>query len=214
MNLKKLFVLVVLSSILYYVFLLGFVQLFTVEIDHVSTVNHIQDGDTFALESGHWVRLADVDTPERGEFGYFEAGEYLSDLIYGKKVYLDIDDVYTYDYEGTGDRLVCLVYVPFNSTHYLNVNKALLVNRYAVTYEFYNEFTPNEWRLYTPKLHIFTFEKIKFYSGVSAIILTIIIYIFYRKLSKFTSNTIKLIKNKIGYKPSTQEIFFSILQVT
>ena len=201
MNLKKLVVLVVVASVLYYVSMIGLVRLFIVEVDLVSTVNHIQDGDTFALESGHWVRLADVDTPERGEFGYYEAGIYLSDLIYQKKVYLDIDDVYIYDYEGTGDRLVCLVYVPFNETHYINVNKALLVSRHAVTYEFYNEFTSNEWSLYTPKLNFFTFYEIQVLSGATAIVLTVIIYLMYRKLSIFFHTSYSSVKTKLGFKP-------------
>ena len=196
MNLKKLALIVVLMSILYYVSLLGLTQLFMVEVDLVSTVNHIQDGDTFALESGHWVRLADIDTPESGEFGYYEAGAYLYDLIYQKKVYLDIDDVYTYDYEGTGNRLVCLVYVPFNETHYLNVNKALLVSRHAVIYEFYNEFTPNEWNLYTPKLYIFSFYEIRVLSGATAIIMTAIIYLLYRKIHTIVTTILGSIKDR------------------
>lgn len=53
MNIKKLIVLVVLSSVLYYVSMIGLTRFFMVEVDLVSTVNHIQDGDTFALESGH-----------------------------------------------------------------------------------------------------------------------------------------------------------------
>ena len=36
---------------------------------------------------------------------------HLRDLVQGKTVHLDIDDVYTYDFEGTGSRLVCVVYL-------------------------------------------------------------------------------------------------------
>lgn len=196
-NLKKIFVLVVLSSLIWYTSLLGLALLFSIEIDHISTVNHIQDGDTFAMESGYWVRLADIDTPESGQFGYYEAGTYLSDLIYQRKVYIDIDDVYTYDYEGTGDRLVCVVYVPFNDTHYINVNKALLTSRHAVTYEFYNEFSPSDWRLYTPKLNIFTLYELQVGSGVIAIVSTGILYLVYRKLSNWVSSTAITMKSKI-----------------
>lgn len=196
-RLKKLIVLVVVASVFYYVSMFGLVRLFMLEVDLISTVNHIQDGDTFALESGHWVRLADIDTPESGEFGYYEAGKYLSDLIYQKKVYLDIDDIYTYDYDGTGNRLVCLVYVPFNETHYINVNKALLVSRHAVTYDFYNEFMPNEWSLFTPKIYVFTFYEIRVMSGAIALVFTVVIYLMYRKLSTFISNSITRIKTKI-----------------
>lgn len=189
MNLKKLVVLVVLASLIWYASLIGLTLIFSIEFDHISTVNHIQDGDTFAMESGQWVRLADVDTPESGQIGYYEAETYLSDLIYQKKVYLDIDDVYTYDYEGTGNRLVCVVYVPFNDTHYINVNKALLVTRHANTYEFYNEFTPSEWRLYTPKLNLFTLYELKITSGILALVATGLIYLIYQKITKWIGNT-------------------------
>ena len=203
MNLKKLFVLVILSSVIWYASLIGLTLLFSVEVDHVSTVNYIQDGDTFALESGYWVRLADIDTPESGEFGYFEAGTYLSDLIYQKKVYLDIDDIYTYDYKGTGNRLVCVAYIPFNDTHYINVNKALLTARHADTYEFYNEFTPSEWRLYTPKLRVFTFYELKVISGIIALITTGIIHLLYRRLTNWMRKSIIWIRAKLGISTET-----------
>lgn len=197
MNLKKLIVLVVLASLIWYASLIGLTLMFSIEIDHISTVNHIQDGDTFAMESGHWVRLADIDTPESGQFGYYEAGTYLSDLIYQRKVYLDIDDVYTYDYEGTGNRLVCVAYVPFNDTHYINVNKALLVTRHAVTYPFYNEFSPSEWRFYTPKLNVFTFYELQIMSGIIAIVTTGLIYVLYRKIANWIGDTIKWVRETL-----------------
>jgi len=80
--------------------------------------------------------------------GYQTAKDYLSSKISGKTVYLDIDDVYTYDYSGTGSRLVCVVYVRYNSTHRLNVNKALLDQGLADLDNYYNEFNPSTWSLY------------------------------------------------------------------
>jgi hypothetical protein len=62
---------------------------------------------------------------------------------------LDVDDVYTYDYSGTGSRLVCVAYVEHNATHLLNVNKALLDGDYAVISNFENEFNPYLWSLYS-----------------------------------------------------------------
>ena len=119
------------------------------EVDKTSTVTNIIDGDTFDIATGERIRLADVDAPEYYESGYSQATDYLSSLIDGKTVYLDIDDVYTYDYSGTGDRLVCIAYVVHNSTHLLNVNKALLDGDYAVISDFYNEFNPYLWTLYS-----------------------------------------------------------------
>ncbi|MBT8171458.1 hypothetical protein KJN74_01110, partial [Candidatus Bathyarchaeota archaeon] len=71
--------------------------------------------------------------------------------VKNKVVFLDIDDKYTYDDEGQGTRLVCVVYVEYNQTHYLNVNKALLENNLAVIWEHDNEFNPFTWALYISK---------------------------------------------------------------
>lgn len=39
------------------------------------------DGDTFAFANGTSVRLICIDSPEKGEEGYEEAGEYLNSLL-------------------------------------------------------------------------------------------------------------------------------------
>jgi len=50
-------------------------------------VIHVIDGDTFETASRkHPVRLANVDTPERGQPGYGEAKQALEQLIGGKSV--------------------------------------------------------------------------------------------------------------------------------
>ena len=102
------------------------------EVDKTSTVTRVIDGDSFDISTGERIRLADFDSPEYYESGYSEATSYLSSLIDGKTVYLDIDDVYTYDYNGKGDRLVCVAYVDYDLTHWINVNKALLGEGTAV----------------------------------------------------------------------------------
>jgi micrococcal nuclease len=121
------------------------------EIDKTSTVTKVIDGDTFDISTGERIRLADVDAPEYYESGYSQAKEFLSSLIDGKTVYLDVDDVYTYDYNGKGDRLVCVAYVDYDSTHLINVNKALLEEGHAVISNYRNEFNPYSWSLYLPK---------------------------------------------------------------
>jgi len=93
------------------------------EIDMTSKVTSVHDGDTFTLVTGERVRLADLDAPELGEPGSYEARDYLDSLVYQQTVYLDVDDLYRTDTYG---RLVCAVYVDYNSTHLLNVNKALI----------------------------------------------------------------------------------------
>jgi len=120
----------------------------SMEIDATTVVSKVIDGDTFDTTTESRIRLADVDTPERGESGYYDAKNFLIGLVYNKSVHLDIDDVYTTD---KYDRLVCVVYVDYNSTHVKNVNKALLVEGYAVIWDFDNEFNPYTWSLYCPR---------------------------------------------------------------
>lgn len=54
------------------------------------TVSKVVDGDTFETRTGTKpYRLADVDTPERGEAGYEEAKDALTRLINGKQVKIE-----------------------------------------------------------------------------------------------------------------------------
>lgn len=115
------------------------------EIDAQGTVTYIVDGDTYDMNSVGRVRLADIDCPDHGEAGWQEAGDYLSSLIYNKLAYVDIDDVYGTDIYG---RTVAVVYVRYNSTHLLNVNKNLLVQEFATIWNFDNEFNPYTWDLF------------------------------------------------------------------
>jgi len=114
------------------------------EIDDISIVYRVIDGDTFDASIGR-VRLADVNTPEAGEPGYYDAKYALSSLVLNKVVYLDIDDKYVKDKYG---RYVCVVYVRYNSTHLLNVNLFLVINGYAAITDYDNEFNPYTWRLF------------------------------------------------------------------
>jgi len=53
-------------------------------------VTKVIDGDTFETASRkHPVRLANVDTPEKGQPGYGKAKQELSKLIQGKEVTID-----------------------------------------------------------------------------------------------------------------------------
>jgi len=62
-------------------------------------------------------------------------------------VYLDIDDVNGVDPYG---RKVAVIYVRYNSTHLLNVNKWLVDNGHAQIKDYDNEFNSNTWSLYEP----------------------------------------------------------------
>lgn len=114
------------------------------EINDEGTVTYIVDGDTYDIGADR-IRLADVDTLEKGESGYQAAKDHLNSLIYNKKVYLDIDDKY-----GTGPYgcIIAVTYVRYNSTHLLNVNEDLLIYGYAIVANYDNEFDPYSWSLY------------------------------------------------------------------
>lgn len=115
------------------------------EIDAITSVDHVIDGDTFDTTTEGRIRLADIDAPEYYELGYDIARDFLLSLIDGKTLYLDIDDKYRTDpYE----RLVCVVYIKYNSTHYKNINKALLNGGVAEISNYDNEFNPYTWTLY------------------------------------------------------------------
>lgn len=129
------------------------------EIDAISVVSRVIDGDTFDTTSERRIRMADIDAPEYGEYGYYDAEQSLEDMLAGETVYLDIDDIYGTD---PYDRLVCVVYVRHNSTHYRNVNKALLVEGVVVIDNYYNEFNPYSWTLYVHEDAIPEFSSLLF----------------------------------------------------
>lgn len=49
----------------------------------------IIDGDTFETADGEKIRLLCVDTPEKGEKGYNEAGDYLGVMILGRDIIIE-----------------------------------------------------------------------------------------------------------------------------
>ena len=116
------------------------------EIDIKDIAINIVDGDTFDIESGERVRLADVNAYESGSPRSEEAKDYLTYKIVNQTVYLDVD--------ANGalyDRLVCVVYVDYNTTHYQNINKELLFYDLVELTDYNNEFNPSSWTLYVSK---------------------------------------------------------------
>ena len=101
------------------------------------------DGDTIEVEDVGRIRLADVNTPEMDSKEGREAKEYVKGLCYQKKVYLDIDDLYI---TGKYGRIIAVVYVPYNETHYVNLNQLLLKEGYAEAKDYPNEFNPDVWQ--------------------------------------------------------------------
>jgi hypothetical protein len=147
------------------------------EIDMTSYVSSVHDGDTFTLNTGEKVRLADLNAPELGDTGADEATDFLDSLVYHKTVYMDVDDLYRTDAFG---RLVCVVYVDYNSTHYLNVNKALIDGGYAEARNYDNEFNYNAFSMNIPKVQLELAETDGIFSsliGVVAVLAVIILVV-------------------------------------
>ena len=115
------------------------------EVDVTATVYKVIDGDTFDAFPVGRVRLADINAPESGEPGYYEAKNALANLVLNKKVYLDVDDIYVKD---KYNRIICVVYVRENEDYLLNVNKWLVDNGYVVITDYPNEFDPYTWSLH------------------------------------------------------------------
>ncbi len=115
----------------------------SMEIDAQGIVTKVVDGDTLDVSNFGRIRLADINTPESDEAGYYEAKNYLSSLVYNAFVYIDKDEKLD-PYE----RFVCVIYVRWNTTHLLNVNKALLLKGVAKISNYPNEFNPASWNLY------------------------------------------------------------------
>jgi micrococcal nuclease len=103
-------------------------------------VTKVVDGDTLDVNSVR-VRLALVDTPERGQNGYQPAKDFVKKLCLGGNAEVDIDDG-----QRGGDRYgreIGIVYCKG-----VNVNIELLKKGYAITYTDYcdvSEFANDGW---------------------------------------------------------------------
>jgi micrococcal nuclease len=103
-------------------------------------VNYVVDGDTLDINDIR-IRLALVDTPERGQVGYKESKQFVKDLCLNKKGEVDIDNG-----QRRGDRYGREVGVVYCDG--INVNKALVDNNLTKIYTEYcdiSEFSKEEW---------------------------------------------------------------------
>ncbi len=100
----------------------------SISTDRTVIVSAVIDGSSFQIGSSETIRLASIDTPNSGQPGYSESKNYLTTLIQSKTVYLDTGVAATTDQQG---RLLSVVYFDYNSTHYENVNMAMIQNGYA-----------------------------------------------------------------------------------
>ncbi len=114
----------------------------TTKFGESGIVIKVVDGDTFDVEGVGRIRLADINTPEIDTEEGKEAKEYVKALCDGKKIYLDIDDLYI---TGKYGRIVAVVFIPYNETHVVNLNQLLLKEGYARAKDYPNEFDPDVW---------------------------------------------------------------------
>ena len=121
----------------------------TISTDKTGTVSAVIDGSSFQLSSGETIKLAAIDTPSSGQAGYSESKNYLTTLIQGKTVILDTGATAITDQQG---RLLCVVYLDYNSTHFENINMAMIQNGYAApNSQNINGFDPGTWTWFVLK---------------------------------------------------------------
>jgi len=91
-------------------------------------MERIVDGDTLVLTNGQKVRLIGIDTPERGEDYYFEAGDYLFNLTYNRTLYLEKD-------QSEKDKYGRYLYYVYTNESFVNAEMILAGYARAYPYE-------------------------------------------------------------------------------
>ena len=94
-------------------------------------VSKVIDGDTFKMSDDTTIRLLCVDAPERGENGYSEAKDFLSNMILDKEVRLE-KDISDKDEYG---RLLRYVYVNLSNIE-IFVNQQVVQEDYAKIFRY------------------------------------------------------------------------------
>jgi micrococcal nuclease len=112
----------------------------TSDIELAGIVTKVIDGDTLDI-NGTRIRLALVDTPERGQPGFYEAKKFVESLCLGKKGELDVDNG-----QRRGDRYGREIGVVYCDG--LNANEKLMNSKLArILTEFcdISEFSNENW---------------------------------------------------------------------
>jgi endonuclease YncB( thermonuclease family) len=119
------------------------------EIDAVVLPERVVDGDTLWVHSIYGfkagqsfkVRLADIDTPERGEPGFLGAKNELNILVSNTCLLLAVDEP-PYDLYG---RVVAVVYIPISNDRLLNVNYVFVQKGLARYVDYPGSFHPEDF---------------------------------------------------------------------
>ena len=182
MKIRRIFLLIIFFTITV-TLIVHFYRAFNPSFDLTTLCTNVYDGDTFEISNEEVVRLADIDTPGSGEKGYEEAKTELTKLVLNKIVHLEIDDT-----RDPYDRLVSLVFVVANSTHYGNVNLIMVRNGYAKVWDHQNKFDPSTWEEFT---RIQSLRASYFWGPLSfiiALVVTVLVNRFISWVNTITSN--------------------------
>jgi endonuclease YncB( thermonuclease family) len=112
------------------------------DIELEGIVTKVVDGDTLDI-NGTRIRLALVDTPERGQAGFNQAKEFVESICLGKKGELDVDSG-----QRRGDRYGREVGVVYCDS--VNTNEKLMTGKLArILVEFcdISEFSNDNWTI-------------------------------------------------------------------
>ena len=125
----------------------------TFQLDAVVRLDRVVDGDTvwvasvygFKKDQRFRVRLADIDSHERGQQGYEEAKQELNRILQSAScIVLDVDSP-PYDRYG---RVVAIVYVLDSPNILLNVNSRLVKGGFAQYVDFSGSFHPEDFKYF------------------------------------------------------------------
>lgn len=126
----------------------------SLEIDAFVEVKSVVDGVSFISTTDDFFKLADVEprcTDWDNSTGFITSKSFLSSIILGKTLYLDIDSSFVIDEFGSGDNIVCMAYVEHNSSHLLNVNQVIVEHGLLLIDDSENDFNPELWTRYINK---------------------------------------------------------------
>jgi len=123
-------------------------------IDESVEIKSVIDGVSFTTTSEDIFKLADVETrcaDWDNSTGFISPKSFLASLIVGKTGYLDIDSLYLTDNSGNYNRTDCVIYISYNSSHYLNINQVMIEHGLVIINNYENDFNPEFWTRYTLK---------------------------------------------------------------
>lgn len=152
----------------------------SIEIDSSVEVKTVIDGVTFLSTTNNFFKLADVVprcTDWDNSTGFITSKSFLTSIIGGKTVYLDIDSQYVTDEFGTGNKIICIAYIDYNSSHLLNVNQAIVEHGLLLIDDLDNDFNPESWTRFIKKQSVPEFPSLII---LSIFFLTTIILTLYR----------------------------------